>query len=141
MFGYTNKELAAIGYCFGGTGVLELARTGTDIAGVISYHGGLAPVATSGIPIKTKILVLHGADDPFSPLEDRLAFEKEMRAAKADWEMIVYGNTVHAFTQPLAGNNQAAGAAYNLVSDKKSWNRSLEFFKSIFDFHAKPKEQ
>lgn len=128
-------KIAAIGYCFGGTGVLELARAGTAIAGVVSFHGGLdsAPdmVAEAG-KIPAKILVLHGADDPFVPAEQIAALQKEMTAAKADWQMVYYSNAVHAFTQKLAGNDNSKGAAYNENADRRSWETMKTFFAEIF---------
>lgn len=129
------SKVAAIGYCFGGTGVLELARAGADISGVISFHGGLdaAPgfEAATG-KIKPKVLVLHGADDPFAPAEQVAAFEKEFTAAKADWQMILYGGAVHSFTQREAGNDNSKGAAYNESADRRSWVAAQAFFSELF---------
>jgi dienelactone hydrolase len=128
-------KVAAIGYCFGGTGVLELARAGADLAGVVSFHGGLdaAPgfEAATG-KIKAKVLVLHGAADPFAPAEQVAAFEKEFTAAKADWQLILYGGAVHAFTQKEAGNDSSKGAAYNESADRRSWAATLAFFAELF---------
>lgn len=128
-------KIAAIGYCFGGTGVLELARAGTDIAGVVSFHGGLdsAPgMAAEAGKIPAKILVLHGADDPFAPAEQVAAFEKEMNAAKADWQLVLYSGTVHAFTQKEAGNDNSKGVAYNKSADRRSWEAMKTFFAELF---------
>jgi dienelactone hydrolase len=129
-----TKRVAAIGYCFGGTTVLELARSGADIAGVVSFHGGLdSPTPADGKNIKCKILVCHGADDPFEKPEDLAAFEKELRDAKVDWQLIKYGGAVHSFTQPMAGNDNSKGAAYNEKADKRSWVDLKNFFAEIFN--------
>jgi dienelactone hydrolase len=127
------KRLAAIGYCFGGTTVLELARSGADVAGVVSFHGGLdAPDPADGKNIKCKVLVCHGADDPFSSPQDIAAFENEMRKGGVDWQLIKYGGAVHSFTQPMAGNDNSKGAAYNEKADKRSWEAMKQFFAEIF---------
>ena len=128
-----SKHIAAIGYCFGGTTVLELARSGADIAGVVSFHGGLdAPNPDDGKNIKCKVLVCHGADDPFSSPQDITAFENEMRKGGVDWQLIKYGGAVHSFTQPMAGNDNSKGAAYNEKADKRSWEALKQFFAEIF---------
>jgi dienelactone hydrolase len=127
------KRVAAIGYCFGGTTVLELARSGADLNGVVSFHGGLdSPAPADGKNIKCKVLVLAGADDPFQKSADLTAFEKEMRDAKVDWQMVSYGGAVHSFTQPMAGNDNSKGAAYNEKADKRSWQAMKDFFAEIF---------
>jgi len=127
------KRIAAIGYCFGGTTVLELARSGADIAGVVSFHGGLdAPDPNDGKNIKCKVLICHGADDPFSSPQDIAALENEMRNGGVDWQLIKYGGAVHSFTQPMAGNDNSKGAAYNEKADKRSWEAMKEFFAEIF---------
>jgi dienelactone hydrolase len=127
------KRVAAIGYCFGGTTVLELARSGADIAGVVSFHGGLdAPDPNDGKNIKCKVLVCHGADDPFSSPQDIAALENELRKGGVDWQLIKYGGAVHSFTQPNAGNDNSKGAAYNEKADKRSWAAMKEFFAEIF---------
>ena len=127
------KRIAAIGYCFGGTTVLELARSGADVAGVVCFHGGLdASNPDDGKNIKCKVLVLHGADDRSSSPQNIDAFENEMRKAGVDWEIIFYGGAVHAFTQPLAGNDNSKGMAYNEKADKRSWEEMKRFFNEIF---------
>ena len=127
------NRIAAIGYCFGGTTVLELARSGADVAGVVSFHGGLdAPDPTDGKNVKCKVLVCHGADDPFSSPQDIAAFENEMRKGGVDWQLIKYGGAVHSFTQPMAGNDNSKGAAYNEKADKRSWEAMKQFFAEIF---------
>ena len=130
-----GKKIAAIGFCFGGTGVLELARSGADIAGVVSFHGGLDAAAgmtaeTGKIP--AKVLVLHGAEDPYVPAEQVAAFEKEMTGAQADWQLVHYGGAVHAFTQKEAGNDNRKGAAYNEAADRRSWASMQAFFVELF---------
>jgi dienelactone hydrolase len=127
------QNIAAIGYCFGGTTVLELARSGADIKGVVSFHGGLdSPTPADGNNIKCKVLVLAGADDPFQNPQDLAAFEKEMRDAKVDWQIAFYGGAVHAFTQPNPGFVNA-GAKYNEKADKRSWQAMKDFFAEIFN--------
>lgn len=122
------KRIAAIGYCFGGTTVLELARSGADIAGVVSFHGGLdAPLPAK--TIRCKILALHGADDPYVPPAEVAAFEKEMTDAHADWQLVKYSGAVHSFTNPDA---HSAGAAYHERADKRSWEAMKLFFAEIF---------
>jgi dienelactone hydrolase len=126
-------RIAAIGYCFGGTVVLELARSGADIKGVVSFHGGLStPTPDDAKNIKAKVLALHGADDPHVPSEEVAAFQDEMRNAGVDWQMITYGNAVHAFTNPAAGSDKSKGVAYNEKADKRSWKAMKAFFNEIF---------
>jgi dienelactone hydrolase len=127
------KRVAAIGYCFGGTAVIELARSGADIAGVVSFHGGLdSPHPEDGKNIRCKVLALHGADDPFVPAKDLAAFEDEMRQAKVDWQLVKYGGAVHAFTDSNAGNDPQRGVAYNERADRRSWEAMKQFFAEIF---------
>ncbi|MEY4387384.1 MAG: hypothetical protein RLY20_2667 [Verrucomicrobiota bacterium] len=122
------KHVAAIGYCFGGTTVIELARSGAEVAGVVSFHGGLdSPAPADGKNIKGKVLALHGADDPYVPAKDLAAFEDEMRQANVDWTLIKYGGAVHSFTQKMAGNDNSKGAAYNEQADRRSW-KAMELF-------------
>jgi len=128
-----RNRLAAIGYCFGGTTVLELARDGADLKGVVSFHGGLAtPRPEDAKNIKAKILALHGADDPFVKADEVAAFQQELRAVKADWQFITYANAVHSFTNPDAGSDNSKGAAYNEKADKRSWEAMKLFFAEIF---------
>ena len=127
------KRIAAIGYCFGGTTVIELARSGADIAGVVSFHGGLdSPTPADGKNIKCKVLALHGGDDPFVPAKDLAAFEDEMRSAKVDWQLVKYGGAVHSFTDWNATDNKLPGAAYNESADRRSWEAMKQFFAEIF---------
>jgi len=123
-------RVAAIGYCFGGTVVLEMARSGLDLAGVVSFHGGL----TSAVPeaertIKAKVLVCHGADDPHVPRDDVEAFEEEMRRAGADWQFISYGGAVHSFTNPDADSE---GARYHPLAARRSWEAMRNFLREVF---------
>ncbi len=126
-------EIAAIGYCFGGTGVVELARSGAMVKGVVSFHGGLdSPKPADGKNIKGKVLALHGADDPFVPAKDLAAFEQEMKDAGVDYKLVKYPGAVHAFTQKAAGNDNSKGAAYNEAAYKASWDEMKAFFGRLF---------
>jgi dienelactone hydrolase len=132
--GVDGEKIAAIGYCFGGTTVLELARSGSKVAGVVSFHGGLAtPKPEDAKNIKGKVLALHGADDPHVPPAEVQGFEEEMRKAKVDWQLISYGNSVHSFTLWDAGNDPSRGSAYNEVADKRSWEAMKLFFNELFE--------
>lgn len=126
------NRIAAIGYCFGGTTVLEMARSGVELAGVVSFHGGLStPHPGDAKNIKCKVLVLHGADDPAVPPDQVIAFQEEMRKANVDWQMVSYGNAVHSFTNPEA-NDPSRGSAYNEKADRHSWEVMKFFFEEIF---------
>ncbi len=128
----TNR-IAAIGYCFGGGVALELARSGADLKGVVSFHGNLdTPNPEDNRNIKAKLLICHGADDPYVTQEQVIAFWNQMQKTKADWEMIIYGNAVHGFTNPEHGDDPSKGAAYNKEADKRSWEAMKAFFKEIF---------
>jgi len=128
-----KSRIAAMGYCFGGATVLELARSGADIAGVVSFHGALAtPNPEDAKNIKAKVLVFHGSDDPFVPQEAVLAFQNEMRKAGVDWQMVIFGGAVHSFTVPEAGSDPSKGMAYNEKAAKRSWEMMELFFKEIF---------
>lgn len=127
------NRLAAIGYCFGGGVALELARSGADVDGVVSFHGNLdTPDSSDAENIKGKVLVLHGADDPLVPLYQILAFQDEMRKANVDWQMVSYGGAVHSFTNPKAGNDPSQGTAYNANADRRSWEDMRQFFNELF---------
>ena len=127
------RRLAAIGFCFGGTTVLELAYSGADLAGVVSFHGGLPRTQPGDLQrLKAKILVLHGADDPHVPAADLNAFEQAMRQAGADWQMVFFGGAVHGFTNPAAGDNKASGVAYDARAARRSWRCMQEFFREIW---------
>lgn len=127
-----DARIAAIGFCFGGLCVLDLARTGADIKGVVSFHGLLgAPDNTEGTRIKAKVLALHGHDDPMAPVEQVIAFQREMTDAGADWQLHSYGHTMHAFTNPVA-NNPDFGTVYQVDADRRSWQAMRNFLEEIF---------
>jgi dienelactone hydrolase len=127
------NQLAMIGYCMGGTFSLELARDGAPLKGVISFHGGLETQRPAGAgQVKAKVLVCHGADDPFVPPAQVNAFAEEMTKAGADWQIISYGGTVHSFTNPNAGSVGMPGIAYNKQTDERSWKAMRTFFDEIF---------
>ena len=127
------SRLAVIGYCMGGTFALELARDGAPVRGVVSFHGGLATQAPAEAG-KTigKILVCHGAEDPFVAPEQVTAFTEEMTKAGVDWQLISYGGTVHSFTNPTAASVGNPGIAYNKAADERSWQSMRNFFAEIF---------
>ena len=128
-------RIAAIGFCFGGTMALELARSGAAIKGVVGFHSGLGTAAplTDAQNIKAKVLVLLGADDPLISAEERATFEGEMRGGKVDWRMHLYGGVVHSFTNPEAGKvGMPEALAYDAAADKRSWSEMQAFFKEIF---------
>lgn len=123
------KRTVAMGYCFGGTTVLELARSGAEVNAVVSFHGGLnTPNLADAKAIKARVLALHGADDPFVPPTEVATFEEEMRKAGVDWQLVSYGGAVHSFTDWNAGNDNSKGAAYNEKADKRSWEAMKSFF-------------
>ncbi len=126
-------RVAAIGYCFGGGVVLELARSGADIRGVVTFHGSLdTPHPEDARNIKAKVLVCHGANDPFVTQERVVAFWNEMRDAKVDWQLNVYSNAVHSFTNPGSGDDPSKGMAYNKEADLRSWQAMKTFLEEIF---------
>ena len=130
-----SHRIGAIGFCFGGTMCLELARGGADIKAVVGFHSGLATNAPKSRPgsIKPRILVCVGGDDPFIPLTQRAAFEAEMREAGADWEMNVYGNTVHSFTNSGAASAKRPDAVrYSPEADDRSWKAMQNLFIEAF---------
>lgn len=130
--GANPDNIVVIGYCFGGTGVLEAARSGMNVKGVVSFHGGLGKDATtSNKAITTKVLVLHGADDPYVSKQEVDGFQQEMKDTKADWQMIFYANAVHAFTDKDAGNDNSKGAAYNEKAEKHSWQHMKLFLNEV----------
>ena len=109
--------------------MLELARSGADVAGVVSFRGGLdTPTPADAKNIKCKVLVLHGGDDPHMPAKDKSAFEKEMRAGGVDSQLVVYGEAVHAFTNAASGNEKPRRAAYDARADRRSWETMKAFF-------------
>lgn len=126
-----SSRIAAMGFCFGGMCVLELARSGADVNGVISVHGIFAPGNVANETITAKVLCLHGHDDPMVPPEQVLAFEKEMTAAKVDWQVHVYGGTMHAFTNPVA-NNPDFGTVYKETAANRAYQSIANFLEEIF---------
>ncbi len=124
------SRLAAIGYCFGGTGALELARMGAPLKAVVTVHGSLAAADTTDAKnIKAKVLVLHGADDPYVTQDQVQAFMREMRSGHVDWQVVQYSGAVHSFTDKRAGNDNSKGAAYNEEADRRSWRAMRDFFE------------
>ena len=125
-----GRKIVVMGYCFGGTGALELARTGVPLAGTVSFHGGLSnPSPQDASKIKGGVLILHGADDPMVPEAEVKAFKDEMKNANISYEFIEYPGAVHAFTNPKAGNDKSNGAAYNREADQRSWEAFQHFLK------------
>ena len=127
-----QKKVAAIGYCFGGSTVLEMARAGMELNGVVSFHGNFAtkkPAQKDSV--KTKILVLHGANDPFVSEDELEDFVEEMQKSGADWQMVSYGKAVHKFSNPHAGSDPSKGFAYDKSADERSWQAMQAFFKEV----------
>ncbi len=128
-----NSRVAAIGYCFGGGTVLELARSGAAINGVVSFHGNLdTPDPDDAKNIRCQLLVCHGANDPHITMDQVDAFFKEMRAANVDFQFIAYSGAVHSFTNPNSGDDPSRGVAYNAEADRRSWEHMKLFFAELF---------
>ena len=129
-----SSKVAAIGFCFGGTMALELARSGAEVAGVVGFHSGLATARPEDAKnILGKILVCIGADDPGIPADQRAAFEKEMREGGVDWQMNLYGGVVHSFTNPEADKRgMPKRVRYDAKADARSWTEMSAFFDEIF---------
>jgi dienelactone hydrolase len=116
-----KKKISVMGFCFGGLCALDIARSGADVKCAVSIHGNLShPEGVKTQSLKAKILALHGYEDPLTPLEQVSEFEKEMTQAKADWQVHIFGNTKHGFTDPK-NNDQNMGIVYNPISEKRSW--------------------
>ena len=125
-------RVAAIGYCFGGTMSLELARSGVDLKAAIGFHSSLGTARPEDAAnITAKVLVCVGADDPMIPVEQRSAFEAEMRAGKVDWRMNLYGGAAHSFTNPNAGQMGMPGIEYHQLTDERSWRAMLDLFAEV----------
>ncbi|HNU20621.1 MAG TPA: dienelactone hydrolase family protein, partial [Hydrogenophilus thermoluteolus] len=126
------EKVAAIGFCFGGLSVLDLARVGAPVKGVVSFHGLFTPPGnTTDNKITAKVLALHGWDDPMAKPDAVLAFAKEMTDAGADWQLHAYGHTMHAFTNPEA-NDPDFGTVYNAKADARSWQAMQNFLAELF---------
>jgi dienelactone hydrolase len=125
-------RIAAVGYCYGGTAVLELARGGADLKAVVGFHSGLQTARPQdAAAIKAKVLVQIGADDPVIPAEQRIAFEQEMTAAGVDWRMQVFGKTGHSFTNPEIDAYGLPGFNYQADSDRRSWAAMKDLFGEV----------
>lgn len=126
------SKISAMGYCFGGTAALEMAKQGLDLKGVVSFHGGLSSVSPDDAKnIKSRLLILHGAVDPNVPPAEVAQFQKEMNDAKVTYEFTAYSGAVHAFTEEDAGNDPSKGAAYNELADKRSFLAMKEFLAEV----------
>jgi dienelactone hydrolase len=128
-----TTRLAGIGYCFGGTTVLEMARAGEPLKAVVGFHSGLGTgrPAQQGA-VKAKVLVQIGADDPLVAPPTRDAFEKEMTGAGADWRMTLFGGVVHSFTNPAADALGRPDLKYDALADARSWRAMLDLFDEVF---------
>ena len=127
------SKIAVMGYCFGGTTALEVARSGAEVTGAISFHGDLSsPTPDDARKIKGKVVAFHGADDPFVPAAQVAGFEEEMRKAGVDWQLVAFGGAVHSFTLKGAGNDNSKGSAYNEKADLRSWEMYRGFLAEIF---------
>jgi dienelactone hydrolase len=128
------SRTAAIGYCFGGATVMQMAYAGADLKGVVSFHGSLPPASEEQAKrIKASVLVAHGSADGFVPAERVAAFQAALNKAGVDWEMDVYGGTRHGFTNPDAGEYGIENVAYNEAADARSWERMQEFLGEVFE--------
>ena len=126
-----SSKIAAIGYCFGGLCVLDLARSGADVSGVVSIHGLFAPPDPHpGLPIGASVLALHGHEDPMVPVEAVQALETELTEAGADWQIHVYGSTMHAFTNPKA-NDPEFGTVYSARAERRAWRAMTGFLAEV----------
>lgn len=127
-----ERRVAAIGFCFGGLCVLDLARTGADVNGVVSFHGLFTPPGnTGGNRIRAKVLVLHGWDDPMATPEALVGLGHELTAMQADWQIHAYGHAMHAFTNPAA-NDPEFGTVYQADADRRSWHSLQGFLSELF---------
>ena len=129
--GVDPDRIAIMGYCFGGLCALDLARSGADIRGAVSFHGLFLPNGLDPQPIKARVLALHGYADPMVPPEQVVAFGKEMSDAGVDWQLHAYGGVLHAFTVPEA-NDLSLGALYNAAAERRSWRALVDFLEEIF---------
>ena len=128
-----SSRIAAIGYCFGGSTVQQLAYSGADIRGIVSFHGSLiSPMESAAKHTKAKILICHGAADPFTKPEALQAYLTAMNASSLDWKMVIYAHAKHAFTNPDADKHGMAALGYNPIVDRRSWEDMKQFFNEIF---------
>jgi dienelactone hydrolase len=128
-----GSRIAAIGFCFGGTTCLELARSGAPLAAIATFHAGLLPESPADAGrIRAKVLVCHGADDPLMKKENVDAVMAEFRRDKVDWQFIYYGNAGHSFTDPEADKRNVPGFAYNKVVEERSWTVMRHLFDEAF---------
>lgn len=134
-----HTRAAAVGFCFGGTVVLELARSGADVAAVVSFHGGLGSSAPANLgSVRAAILVCAGSADPFVGADERQAFEAEMTRAAADWQMIVYSGAQHGFTEANLDSTVHRGCAYDAHADRRSWAAMRQLFREVFGESGEP---
>ena len=127
------SRVAAVGYCFGGAVVLELARSGADVKAVVGFHPRLATRRPQDAAnIRGQVLVCVGTEDPLISTQERLAFEEEMRVGGVDWRMNLYGGTEHSFTNPTSDTAGRPGVSYHRVSDERSWRATLDLFDEVF---------
>ena len=126
------NNIGAIGYCFGGSTVMQMAYAGSPVKAVVSFHGSLPPADESVTSIGPRVLVAHGRDDAFIPAERIVAFQEGLDRAQADWEMTIYSDTRHGFTNPDAGNFGIDNLAYNETADRRSWAAMLRLFEEVF---------
>ncbi len=128
-----HARVAAIGFCFGGTTAIELARTGAPLAAITTFHAGLAPALPEDTGrIAAKVLVCHGAEDPLAKPEAIETFRAELQRDKVDWQFIYYGNAAHSFTDPAADSRNAPAFAYNKLAEERSWALMLSLFDEAF---------
>lgn len=123
-------RVAAMGFCFGGLCVLDLARSGAQLCGVVSFHGMLKPAGLAPRRISSKVLMLHGYDDPLAPPQDVLAIAQEFTQAGADWQLHAYGHTMHSFTNPAAANPEM-GMLYNEIAETRAWHALMQFLEEV----------
>ncbi len=128
-----GSKTAAIGYCFGGSTVMQMAYGGVDVRAVASFHGSLPPAPESVTSVNPRVFVAHGRDDPFIPADRITAFKAGLDRAKADWEMAVYSGTRHSFTNPEADTRGMDALKYNPRADKRSWAAMMSMFDEVFE--------
>jgi dienelactone hydrolase len=130
--GVEQDRIAAIGFCFGGQCVLDLARSGADVAGVASFHGLFDPPGLPPQPIAAKVVAYHGWDDPMVPPDAVVALARELTEAGADWQIHAYGHVAHGFTNPRATQLGVAGVEYNELAARRSWAALYDLLDELF---------